>query len=469
MSDHARARALPRRALAAFGTLALTASGVAFAAVPAQAAEQEIDGATFAWSISTEAGGGAYFGGCNFLSAGAAGNSGSSRLWTEADGFYAVEDGNVHVEKPNADGDYIAPSWSTKCQDRNGNNVNTGATSTSETRFVFSEGVGTVDLDAGTANVSWEGSATIVFYGGLTYWTISDPELVVEDGVGQITGTATGYGADMNDPGLWVPLDPAEIVIADLSAVTLTEDGFTATPDYLGVEVEVGGGGMPQQRTGANWGAFPQSWVDYNIQTGQSSYWYSSGGAADPKKPTTPLTIGWSVDDSGDPGPGPGEGEPIDIDVTIPEDDDPGEPEPGSFSWTIDGAGAINLQQAAATEQGFSASGNLHPVIVTDTRVDSAGWTINGQANSFVSGSNSFSSSALGWSPSISDAPSGVEAGVVVNPGSGGGLSTARTLARSNEGVTSGEVTVQAVLNLLAPGDTPAGAYRSTLTLTALS
>lgn len=43
----------------------------------------------------------------------------------------------------------------------------------------------------------------------------------------------------------------------------------------------------PQSTTGPAWGSFPASFVDYNLLTGQSSYWYSSGGAADQKKVTT--------------------------------------------------------------------------------------------------------------------------------------------------------------------------------------
>jgi hypothetical protein len=62
-------------------------------------------------------------------------------------------------------------------------------------------------------------------------------------------------------------------------------------PDYLGVTVNVGATGTAQATSGANWGSFPQSFVEFQQLTGQSSYWYSSGGARDAAKPAAPLTV----------------------------------------------------------------------------------------------------------------------------------------------------------------------------------
>lgn len=471
MTQHATAPAVTRKALATLGAVALTATGFALATAPAQAAEQEITDATFAWGINDESGGGAFFGGCNFLVAGEAGDTGSSRVWSEADGFYQTEVGNVRIEKPAAGGGFETPTWASKCVDASGTRVNTQAGSTTDNRFVFSAGAGSVDVAAGTATIAWDGSATIVYYGGMTYWTINDPVLVVADGEGQITATATGYGADMNDPSKWVQLEPTEIVIADLSDVQLDEDGFSATPDYLGVAVDVqpDGPSGPQVRTGAAWGGFPQSFVDFNVQTGQAAYWYSSGGAVDPKKPTNPLTVGWTADDSGEPEPEPGDGEPIPIEVTVPQDDPDPEPEPGEFSWTINGTGAVSLGQATANASGFRAEGTLHPVVVTDTRADAPAFSVSGQVGSFRSGSNSIPASALGWTPSLVDNTVGAVAGDDVAPNQNGGLGTSRTLVSAPAGHASGSVQVSTGLELLAPANTPAGSYSATLTLTALS
>jgi hypothetical protein len=275
--------------------LAAGALGLAGAAVFAQAAtaaDVNVEDVTLAWSINDESGGGAYFGGCNFLSAGAAGNTGSSRVWTEADGFYSAASGNVSIEKPTSDGGWVAPTWATKCRDAADAAVTTAVGSTTGNRVVLAAGEGTVDLDAGTASIEWEGSFTVVFYGGLTYWSASDPVLTVSaDGTGTLTATGSGYGASMDDPNVWVPLTPQPIVLADFEGITLTDAGFTLAPEYRGVAVT----GVTQTQTGADWGAFPQSFVDFQQLTGQSSYWYSSGGAADPKKPAKPLTVGWEI------------------------------------------------------------------------------------------------------------------------------------------------------------------------------
>ena len=74
-----------RRGLTTAIAGALAAGGlVALAAGPAQAAERSVSDVDLTWSLSNEQGGGAYAGGCNFLSAGKAGNTGSSRARSSA-------------------------------------------------------------------------------------------------------------------------------------------------------------------------------------------------------------------------------------------------------------------------------------------------------------------------------------------------------------------------------------------------
>jgi hypothetical protein len=269
--------------------------------VPAQAAPVDITDAALTWAINDESGGGAYFGGCNFLSAGTAGDTGRSRVWTEADGFYAATAGDVSLTKPVDGIGRVAPTWATKCQNSAGQAVGTGAGSTTGTAATFAAGTGEVDLDAGTAEIAWTGSVTIVFYGGMTYWTFADPRLVVEDGHGTLTATASGFGASMDDPDVWTAITPQTITLATLSSVTLGADGFEAQPDYLGVEVTPPGG--TQTRTGEYWGSFPQDFIAFQASTGQSSYWYSSGGAADPKKVAKPLAVEWQSANPPEPTP----------------------------------------------------------------------------------------------------------------------------------------------------------------------
>ena len=267
---------------------------------PAAASPRTVTDASFAWGVSGEQGGGAFFGGCNFLSAGTAGDTGSSRLWSEGDGFYSTQSGNVTVEKPDASGAYAQPTWATKCQDPNGTAVSSGSTtSLTKNRVDFTGGTGTVDPAANTASIHWTGSFTSVFYGGLTYWSATDPTLTVNaDGTGTLTATVSGYGAAMDDPSKWVELDPETVTLADLSGVTVSNFGFTVTPDYLGTSVTVPDGFSAQPtKTSANedyWGSFPQSFVDFQFETGQSSYWYTSGASRDAAKPATPLSVGYN-------------------------------------------------------------------------------------------------------------------------------------------------------------------------------
>ena len=290
----------PRRHFTVLATVlallaALSATMLARAA-SSSAATGTVSDASFAWGLNGEQGGGAFFGGCNFLSAGTAGNTGSSRLWTQADGFYKTQVGNVTVEKPDAAGDFSQPTWATKCLDPNGVAVSSGSTtSLTHNQVEFTHGSGTVDPAANTASIHWTGSFTSVFYGGLTYWSATDPTLTVRaDGSATLTATASGYGADMDDSTKWVTLDPATVTLANLRGVTVTDTGFSVTPDYLGVAVTTDPANAAQVQAGASWGSFPQDFITFQNKTGQSSYWYSSGGARDAAKPTVPLTVDYT-------------------------------------------------------------------------------------------------------------------------------------------------------------------------------
>lgn len=473
MSRTTALRRLAQRGGAALAATAVAAVGAVAIAQPAQAAPQNVTDATLRWGLSKESGGGAFEpGACNFLSAGAAGNAGSSRHWTEADGFWKNTDGNVKIVKPTAGGGETLPTWSTKCTDADGKNVTTAAASTSGNEVVIANGTGTVDTAAGTASIQWDGAFTIVYYSGRTYWTVSNPVLTINaNGSGVLRGTGSGYGADMSGTS-WEPLTPTQIDLATFKsgAFAITETGVTAQPDYLGVEVN---GVEPEQnRSGANWGAFPQSYVDFQARTGQSSYWYSTGGAADGKKPAIPATFGWTLTGGGtDPGTNPGTTQPgdVDIEVTVPEGGgtDPG-PGTGELSLTIEGSGPTNLGTASSTSSGFVASGNLRPVRVDDSRSAPAAWSVNGQATAFSAGANSFGAQHLGWTPALAANTANAVAGAAVAPSTtaGEGLATSRTLVSAAGNATAGSVTVDTALTLQAPANTPAGAYGSKLTLT---
>jgi hypothetical protein len=270
------------------------------------AAEQpggpSISNSSLSWGLNEESGGGAYFGGCNFLVAGEVGDVGSSHVWTAAEGaeHYRTSDGAVSIVHPRTDGSITTPGWDTKCIGESGSAVTTQPGSSTYNTAVFTGGSGSVDVSANTASVRWDGAVTVVFYGGMTYWTFSDPVLTVKaDGTGELTATGSGYGADMYDASKWVPLAERTITLATLSGVDVTESGIVTTPRYQGVPVEVepNGPSSPQNRDLDGWGSFPQSFIDFQVDTGQAAYWYTSGGLADLKKPASPMVISWDAND----------------------------------------------------------------------------------------------------------------------------------------------------------------------------
>lgn len=247
------------------------------------------------WGLNAESGGGAFAGGCNFLSAGRAGDAGGARVWGESDGLYRAQDGRVRIEKPTATGAWTAATWTTKCLDARGSAVSVSSTaSTSGNQVVIDGGTGT--RRDGAVEISWSGSFTVVFYGGMTYWSVTDPRLVLDAaGNGQLTASASGFGTSMDDMTRWSPIAAQTVVLADIRAADVSRaGGFTVTPQYLGV---ASGGAGQVARSAANeayWGSFPQSFVDFHRLTGQQGYWLTTGGVRDAAKPASPLTVSYS-------------------------------------------------------------------------------------------------------------------------------------------------------------------------------
>ncbi|MDF2666823.1 MAG: hypothetical protein K0R81_2673 [Microbacterium sp.] len=247
------------------------------------------------WGLNAETGGGAFAGGCNFLSAGVAGDAGGARVWNEGDGLYRSEDGRVRIEKPTADGGWTTASWATKCLDANGSAVSVASTASTSGNQVVIDG-GTGARRDGSVEILWSGSFTVVFYGGMTYWSVTDPRLTLDaSGTGQLVGTASGYGTSMDDMTTWNPIAPQTIVLADIRAADLSAaGGFVVTPQYLGV-LSVGSGQIARSGSNeAHWGAFPQSFLDFHRLTGQQGYWLTTGGVRDAAKPASPLTVSYS-------------------------------------------------------------------------------------------------------------------------------------------------------------------------------
>lgn len=126
----------------------------------------------------------------------------------------------------------------------------------------------------------------------------------------------------------------------------------------------------------------------------------------------------------------------------------------------------------ASDGERWESTGELRPVLVTDTRSSKPGWNVSGQVGDFKSGASTLSAQHLGWTPAVvSQAPGqGAVAGAGVNPGasSGDGLSVGRPLVSAPAGAGFGTATAGGQLHLHAPTSAEPGTYTGVLTLTAI-
>jgi hypothetical protein len=150
-------------------------------------------------------------------------------------------------------------------------------------------------------------------YGGLVPFTITNPVLDIDpDGSGSLMATLSGYASSQINPNERTPIAPvAGVTIATFSNGSIDPSSpSTITPEYSGVQVEIPVGQTPQARSGDGWGAWPQPFVDFQLQTGLGSYWYSSGGAADPFKTADPFVVTVTGETLEDPSPEPNPQQP---------------------------------------------------------------------------------------------------------------------------------------------------------------
>lgn len=155
----------------------------------------------------------------------------------------------------------------------------------------LTDGSGRIEPD-GAAEVEWDATFSVNFYGGLAPFSIEDPTLTVAaDGSGALTATLLGCASSQAEPDVCAPLPPAtDVRVATFSGVEIDSMGEVAIdPDYSEVSINPPAGAAPQVTTG-EWGAWPQSLVDFQGETGLSSYWYSSGDE-DAKKPPLPVAV----------------------------------------------------------------------------------------------------------------------------------------------------------------------------------
>lgn len=253
-------------------------------ATPVPQEARTIKDAQLRWSINDQLQKRPPVGGVNYLTAG---------ISDGKKGTYSTSDGAVAIKIINGDS-VTSPTWNTKANFlRMGN---------AQQVVEFSGGHGAINPD-GSATIEWEGSMSFNFFGGLSVFSITNPHLVVNSGgTGELRGDLSGYRSDRVKLTKH-PLAPRQDVqIATFKNVHIDGTGSVViSPEYAGREIEVEQGNRPQVRSGAAWGAWPQEFVDFQFETGLSSFWYTSGGSTDAAKVPHPITVDFDAKTEQDP------------------------------------------------------------------------------------------------------------------------------------------------------------------------
>jgi len=188
-----------------------------------------VSDAVFRWGVNDETNNRAFAPGTfNFLSAGKAPDPGRGGQVIDAQGRWPTTgavawqptSGAVRIEKVTTSGVRLADLAGLKTAADDTTTL-PGATSGvfSNHQVVISGGTGKVDPTQGTAEIAWQGSFTVFFYSGMTFFSLSDPVLRVSGGRATITATASGFASSMEDQTKWQPVAPRQVTIADLPAV----------------------------------------------------------------------------------------------------------------------------------------------------------------------------------------------------------------------------------------------------------
>jgi len=242
-----------------------------------------------------------------------------------------------------------------------------------------------------------------------------------------------------------------EINIYD-AAGTLVDRLTYGDQDFPGsIRTDTASGWVPAAALGAN---DVTQWVRSTVGDAEGSWLSASGFVGSPGVSTlgTPSEDGDEVTQN--------------VRVTVPE------AAPGEFVWTIDGSNdLVDLGTAEAAGDHYAATGSINPVRVTDTRAGKAAWSLSAQVGDFTSGDRSFTGAYLGWTPGVTQAGGGAQAGAPVASGfdGGDGLSVPATLGQAQDGHELGSAVLGAELDLKVPVDVADGTYSATLTLTALA
>lgn len=157
------------------------------------------------------------------------------------------------------------------------------------------------------------------------------------------------------------------------------------------------------------------------------------------------------------PGAGGGDGE------------GPGEnPLPGALALTVS-EGGLHLDGARHAGDRLRLGGVLPAVSVTDSRAQSEGWAVTGQASDLSAatsaGAATVQAGHLGWAPFLVDGqaqPGGVVASVLSG---GAGLAAPATLGTSGAAGAAGTASLAADVELEVPVTTRAGSYTGAVTI----
>lgn len=300
---------LRRRSIAVALVAALAA--VAAACVPAPGPTpptttvpgtvRTVSNAQFEWTVSDQANNGSFAPGqVNYWSAGESDSTEST---------YVATDGDATVLKKNAAGAYVpigsesSVNWANRTRNGNGTVVTAFNAALLDQKVRLSGGDGTVNTATGQTQISWDGTFSINFYGSFVPFWIIDPVLTVDPGgAGRITATMGGFASDISDPNIRTSLpETPGVVVAEFANAYASGNvatGFTSPTEYVGRSVTTPPGAPQVAQSPANqafWGAWPQSFVNFQNATGLGSYWYTSGGAADARKPSNPVNLSWTL------------------------------------------------------------------------------------------------------------------------------------------------------------------------------
>lgn len=259
----------------------------------------EVEGAVFRWGINNQTNAHSHnpmADAFNFMSAGVA-NPGRGGA-TLPKGKWHARQGNVTIQK--WDGQrWKQATWAGLNKDANGQKTNSSSIFSGH-NVVITKGTGTVDAANRQAEITWNGTFTVLYYGGNTMFTVSDPVLSVDGGSGVVTAELGGYATSRDDGG-WRKVTPKRVTIATLAKVDFSQEkGFTVTPTYLGVKTN---GSASQDRSGEFAGSFPQSMISFLAGMEVDQFWYSTGLSTDNTKVPLPLSISYDAKAQVEPTP----------------------------------------------------------------------------------------------------------------------------------------------------------------------